>query len=372
LAAAIEQPEINLMAPQGKLPIAVRGPILRNSFHYFEPCSNHAGPRIPQRSHDCVGDIRVKSAVIATALLLTGLAGAAAQGSGQNGEAPASSRTRAAHSASRARPLPLVLPEQFGPPQEAYASFPDLVSAAAPPAGPSACQLRLGKVAVFQALGTLVGPGDCGAPDAVQLQIVNLPDQTKVALTPPATLRCSMAEQIADWLRDDVAPTLAEAGPPLRVLDNFDSYECRGRNRVRAAQLSEHGRADALDVRGFKLADGREINLTDIGVAKDLRQKIRASACARFSTVLGPGSDGYHEEHIHLDLAERRNGYKLCEWDVREPPPTAQAQPAAPGDEGSEEAEQDTGVTAAEVPLPRPRPVAANQTNSRTKKYDSK
>jgi len=205
----------------------------------------------------------------------------------------------------------------------------------------------------------------------VQLQGVVLPDQTKVALTPPATLRCPMAEQLADWLRDDVAPTLAEFGPPLRVLDNFDSYECRGRNRVRAAALSEHGRADAIDVRGFRLADGREINLTDVNAAKDLRQKIRSSACARFSTVLGPGSDGYHEEHIHLDLAERRNGYKLCQWDLREPPPPAQAA-SAPTDQAGEQGEQAAANPESEVPLPRPRPLAANLTNSRTKKSETK
>jgi hypothetical protein len=265
-----------------------------------------------------------------------------------------------------------VLPEQFAPPQEAYASFPDAGGATAAPVPPSACQLRLAKVATFQALGTLVGPGDCGAPDAVQLQAVVLPDQTKVAVTPPATLRCPMAEQVADWLRDDVAPALAEFGPPLRILDNFDSYECRGRNRVRAAALSEHGRADAIDVRGFRLADGREINLTDVGAAKDLRQKIRLSACARFTTVLGPGSDGYHEEHIHLDLAERRNGYKLCQWELREPPLPAQAESAAPIDETGEQGEQAAAIAASEVPLPRPRPLAANLTNSRTKRSETK
>ena len=65
------------------------------------------------------------------------------------------------------------------------------------PAQPSACQLRLAKLAVFQALGTIVGPGDCGAPDAVLLQAIILADQVKIAVTPPATLRCPMAEQIA-------------------------------------------------------------------------------------------------------------------------------------------------------------------------------
>ena len=73
----------------------------------------------------------------------------------------------------------------------------------------------------------------------------------------------------------------------------------------------------------------------DIAVAKDWREGIRASACARFSTVLGPGSDGYHEDHVHLDLAERHNDYRMCQWDVRDP--------AQPDD----------------IPLPRPRPAVA-------------
>ena len=161
------------------------------------------------------------------------------------------------------------------------------------------------------------------------MDTIILPDQSKVAVAPPATMRCPMAEAIAHWVREDVAPSLKGA-PPLRALDNFDSYSCRGRNNIRAAQLSEHGRADALDVRDFALADGRELGLTDVNVDKDWRETIRASVCARFSTVLGPGSDGYHEEHIHLDLADRHNGYKLCEWNVRVPPPPAQAEAATP------------------------------------------
>jgi hypothetical protein len=316
----------------------------------------------------------VKPAAATAVLFIAAvLAGAAAQSTAQTGLS--SARSRSGHSAAQPRTPPLTLPESFAPAQEVYASFPESGSPATAPQAPSACQIRLGKVASFQALGTLVGPGDCGAADAVQLQTVVLPDQTKVAVAPPATLRCSMAEQIADWLREDVAPALAQAGPPLRVIDNFDSYECRGRNRVRAAALSEHGRADALDVRGFRLADGHEINLTDVGVAKDLREKIRASACARFSTVLGPGSDGYHEEHVHLDLAERRNGFKLCQWELREPPPppSAQAESATSADQAGEQAEQPNQAVAqfpTQVPLPRPRPLAANL--NKTKNNESR
>jgi len=56
-------------------------------------------------------------------------------------------------------------------------------------------------------------------------------------------------------------------------------------------------------------------------VPRGLRENVLRSACSRFSTVLGPGSDGYHEDHIHLDLMERRNNYRICQWDVWDPLP---------------------------------------------------
>ena len=284
----------------------------------------------------------------------------------------------AAHSAPSA-PAPVVIPREFAPPQEAYAAFPEEPAAAAP-APPSACQLRLAKIAVFTPLPTLVGAGECGSADAVHLDAVILPDQGKVAVTPAGILRCPMAEELAHWVREDVAPSAVKLGSALRVLDNFDSYECRGRNRVRGATLSEHGRADAIDVRLFKLADGRSLTLTDVNVDKAWREAMKASACARFSTVLGPGSDGNHEEHIHLDLAERRNNYKVCEWDVREPPPPPPATEVAATPKAAEEAaapadaEPEVSEAAAApldvVPLPRPRPKLAEGAPARPKKSD--
>jgi hypothetical protein len=289
---------------------------------------------------------------------------------------PARGKSARAASGTAQRPLPVVIPQQFAPPQEEYASFPDTSAAAAAAAKPSACQTALAKVAEFKPLPLLVGPGECGATDAVLMASIILPDQSQVAVSPPATLRCPMAQALADWVRDDVAPSLKKFGPPLHVLDNFDSYSCRGRNNIRAAQLSEHGKADAIDIRDFALADGRQFGLTDIHADKDWREAIRASACARFATVLGPGSDGYHEEHIHLDLAERRNNYKVCEWDVRSPPPPEakaqeqgkeQAQNQAPdAAEGNAELQGDDApaIPIDEVPLPRPRPRLALQQKS--------
>ena len=269
-------------------------------------------------------------------------------------------------------PQPVAIPEGFAPPQEVYASFPE-DGAAAAPAAPSPCQLRLAKIAVFQPLPTLVGAGECGAIDAVHLDAIILPDQNKVTVTPAGVLRCPMAEELAHWVREDVAPSTLKLGSAVRVLDNFDSYECRGRNRVRGAFLSEHGRANAIDVRLFKLADGRSLTLTDVNVDKAWRETIKASVCNRFSTVLGPGSDGNHEEHIHLDLAERRNNFKLCEWDIREPPrPPQVAQteqtPAAPAEDAAADPDDDSAQPLDVVPLPRPRPKIAEDASTRAKK----
>ena len=163
----------------------------------------------------------------------------------------------------------------------------------------------------------------------MRLEAIVLPDKRQVSVKPAAILRCAMASALADWIRTDIAPLAARLGSTISDLDNFDSFECRGRNRIVGARLSEHGRANALDVRALKLANGRSISLTDRTVPREVREAVLHSACARFSTVLGPGSDWYHEDHIHLDLMERRNNYRICQWNVWDPlPQTAPLMPA--------------------------------------------
>lgn len=186
-------------------------------------------------------------------------------------------------------------------------------------AAPSACQLALKPIAAFAAEPPVSGTGECGIGDPVRLRAVVLPDKTEIALNPPALLRCEMATAVAHWIRDGMAPVAARLGSPLGGIENFNSYECRGRNRVFGAKMSEHGRGNALDIRGMKLRSGEIAHLTDPHVTKAVRNELRKEACERFKTVLGPGSDGYHENHIHVDLAERRGDYRLCQWEVREP-----------------------------------------------------
>jgi extensin-like protein len=224
-----------------------------------------------------------------------------------------------------ARAVPLPRPR---PVEAPTASVPDTTepTQSEAPAPPSARRLP-----------PLTGAGECGVDDVVRLEAVVLADKTRVAVTPPAIMRCSFAEAIVHWVREDVAPVVRSLdGATLKSIDNYASYDCRGRNRVVGAKLSEHGKANALDIRSLKLANGTVVGLTDASVPKEFREGLKKLTCARFNTVLGPGSDGYHEDHVHVDLAERRSGYRMCQWDVREP--------------GEEPA------VVAHVPLPRPRP----------------
>ena len=187
---------------------------------------------------------------------------------------------------------------------------------------PSACRLALTEaIAIAPSIPDIHGAGGCGGEDLVRLEAIVLSDKRQVSVKPAAILRCAMASEIAAWIRTDIAPLAQGLGSEIGILDNFDSFECRGRNRVAGAQLSEHGRANALDVRAFKLANGRSVSLTDRAVPRELRETVLHSVCARFATVLGPGSDWYHEDHIHLDLMERRNNYRICQWNVWDPLP---------------------------------------------------
>lgn len=208
-------------------------------------------------------------------------------------------------------------------------------AAAAKPPEPSACRLALtDSIAIAPSIPPIHGPGGCGGEDLVRLEAVVVSPAQHIALKPPAILRCTMATAIANWVREDAAPLAIKLGSSLAEVDNYDSYECRGRNRVAGAKLSEHGLANALDVRGLRLANGTMLSLTDRNLSRDTREKVLASVCSRFMTVLGPGSDWYHEEHIHLDLAERRNNYKLCQWGVYDPLP--QIAPLMPAERPAE------------------------------------
>jgi hypothetical protein len=230
------------------------------------------------------------------------------------GDRPAKPRRGGVHSAPTPTPVPLPQPRPAEAPSAAPQNPATATTVPLPqerPAGPaasatptpapvptpqpSACRLALTEeIAIAPSVPDIHGPGGCGGEDLVRLEAIVLADKHRVSLKPAATLRCGMATALADWVRTEVEPLAEGGGSELRDLDNFDSYDCRGRNGVVGALLSEHGHANAIDVRGWKLANGQSVELTDRNVPRGLRETVLHSVCARFTTVLGPGSDGYH------------------------------------------------------------------------------
>jgi hypothetical protein len=345
-----------------------------------------------RRKWPCGGFGRGEWRVVTVAVLLMFCAQsepAAARRSGGWSQGPWNDLFQDARPKRRRAPVPAAVPLPKPRPAEAPAIADDTKPAeagkpteaekpaaeqAAPAPPPSACRLALSEaIAIAPSIAAISGPGGCGGDDLVRLEAVVLPDNKHVAVKPAAILRCTMAAAIADWIRSDVAPFAQSLGTSISDLDNFDSFECRGRNRVSGAKLSEHGRANAIDVRALKFANGQSLSLTDRTVAREQREAVLHQVCARFTTVLGPGSDWYHEDHIHLDLAERRSGYRICQWNVYDPmPATAPLLPAERPEEApprevaaksdaakSGAAKRDTAEPDAEaepVPEPKPRP----------------
>jgi hypothetical protein len=231
------------------------------------------------------------------------------------------SDAKAAHHAvvpkrNTASRVAIPLPPPRPPPQTAPST--NLTGTAQTSAEPSSCFAGLVPArAVAEPQAPIVGPGLCGVSDPVLLKAIRLVDGHLVALHPPAQVRCPLADLLTDWVRWDVASAVEMFGGQLVGIGIATSYECRTRNNAVDAKLSEHATGNAIDLHEVLIAKGKRLTLTDTSVDKGLRTDLMQSACRRFTTVLGPGSDAYHENHIHLDLLQRRGGYRICQWEVR-------------------------------------------------------
>lgn len=150
----------------------------------------------------------------------------------------------------------------------------------------------------------LDGPGVCGIDSP--FVITALLDGA-VRLKQEATLGCPVVAATERWLGEVVQPAaLIYMGAPVVEIES-GSYSCRTRNSRAGARLSEHAFGNAVDVMAFILADGRRVTIArGWGGAPEERGFLRevfVGACAHYTTVLGPGSDGHHEDHLHMDLA---------------------------------------------------------------------
>jgi hypothetical protein len=147
----------------------------------------------------------------------------------------------------------------------------------------------------------------CGLYNAVRI------DATSAELEQSFSLTCRAAISLALWETHVVQPAArARFGQPVATLEHFGSYSCRNVYGRADATRSQHATAEALDVAGFILTDGRKIRVLgdwdgDATEAAFLRA-VRDGACRFFDGVLSPDYNEAHRDHFHLD----RGRYRIC------------------------------------------------------------
>jgi Extensin-like protein C-terminus len=139
-----------------------------------------------------------------------------------------------------------------------------------------------------------------------------------VTVKPAATLACPIVSALDRWLAESVQPSAMRwFGARVIEIRQISAYSCRGMNGHSWAHISEHAFGNALDISAFTLADGRQISVRDgwrgLPQEQGFLRDIEASACRQFTTVLAPGSNAYHHDHIHVDLMRRASLRQICE-----------------------------------------------------------
>lgn len=143
----------------------------------------------------------------------------------------------------------------------------------------------------------------CGIDEPVKVTSVS-----GISLSQPAEINCDTAIALNQWVNDGLKPAFGRTEVVQLLIAG--SYACRPRNNQRGNKISEHGRGKAIDIEGFVLANGARVTVAR-NWRHDYSKPIKAAhraACGIFGTTLGPGSDGFHEDHMHFDTAARNSG----------------------------------------------------------------
>jgi hypothetical protein len=238
------------------------------------------------------GRIRAGALVAAAAMALAGCGSIVPGGSG--GAAPASSSQTARAPARPAVPVASV--------QQSLAPRP----------GDANCLADLGASgARFDPLpDTYAAPG-CNKLGTVQLMAL-AGDRAPLSVANLGPVQCQVAKAFGDWARFGVDRAARQIlGSPVARIETMGSYACR--TVAGTERLSAHARAEAIDVSGFVLADGRRIVLKrdwngGDAATREFLRVVHRSACKRFGTVLGPEYNAAHEDHFHLE----GTGAKFC------------------------------------------------------------
>jgi hypothetical protein len=162
---------------------------------------------------------------------------------------------------------------------------------------------------------------ECGERSPLALEALNIAGKTTLSSKPE--LNCRIATALAQWAEklNETAEATYDAGVSTILTGN--GYQCRRRNNSADGKISEHGFANAIDIIGFKLANGKDVlverdwgdNSQQASAGGLFLRNVHKSACDFFTTVLGPDANQYHRDHLHFDLGCHGKGctYLLCE-----------------------------------------------------------
>lgn len=178
------------------------------------------------------------------------------------------------------------------------------------------CERALDRMGVkYKRNSPVTGSSGCG----VALPYNVIEPAPGVALRPQTQITCETALTLARWVQRVVIPASTALGPHVRLreIGHASTYVCRNRNNDPEADLSVHARGEAIDISSFGFHEHEPIPIAprkgEGTMTESFQKAVRAGACLYFSTVLGPGSDAYHNDHLHLDIKKRERGFRLCQ-----------------------------------------------------------
>ena len=182
---------------------------------------------------------------------------------------------------------------------------------AAPLADTRQCISQLSKAQVrFTPVPDQTFGAGCSQLGSVRLSAISLMEagrgRSELAIINIGPVRCELAQRFAGWAQYGIARAAEQMlGSPLVRIETMGSYSCR--NIAGSVKLSQHAHANAIDIAGFVLADGRRITVKEgwngSNQERAFLRTIHASACKRFGTVLGPEYNAAHRDHLHVDMS---------------------------------------------------------------------
>ena len=167
------------------------------------------------------------------------------------------------------------------------------------------CERLIGRSAALQtmSLDAHDGDGDCGWSKALHIE-----SSTGVTLTgsPPIAMQCSLAAGAHIWLTSADYRAREILGSGLARVHHAGTYSCRRMYNRTSGRMSQHAYANAWDITGFELDDGRVVSVLEHwragGEMQTFLRAVRDDACNIFSIVLGPDYNAEHRDHLHVDM----------------------------------------------------------------------